>query len=199
MGILQNFEIEFNDGINPISCRQFSDHFSPHESQVIDIEIQKLLNIGVIKEVEHHPEEFIYPIFVIPKKDGEYRMILNLKELNKSIPYHHFKMETFELALKLVKPNWVFLSVDIRHAYYSIPVSKESQLKLRFQKSGKVFSFCACPMGISCAPRIYTKLMKPVYASLRMLGHTNSGYIDDSLLEGDTADVLKILGIRPAS
>ena len=105
---MQNFEIEFNDGINPISCRQFSDHFSPHESQVIDIEIQKLLNIGVIKEVEHHPEEFISPIFVIPKKDGEYRMILNLKELNKSIPYHHFKMETFELALKLVKPNWFF-------------------------------------------------------------------------------------------
>ena len=79
---MQNFEIEFNDGINPISCRHFSDHFSPHESQVIDNEIQKLLNIGVIKEVEHHPEEFISPIFVIPKKDGEYRMILNLKELN---------------------------------------------------------------------------------------------------------------------
>ena len=67
-------------------------------------------------------------------------------------------------------------------------MSKESQLKLRFQKSGKVYSFCACPVGISCAPRIYTKLMKPVYASLRMLGQTNSGYIDDSLLEGDTAD-----------
>ena len=28
--------------------------------------------------------------------------------------------------------------------------------------------------------------MKPVYASLRMLGHTNSGYIDDSLLLADT-------------
>ena len=28
--------------------------------------------------------------------------------------------------------------------------------------------------------------MKPVYASLRMLGHTNSGYIDDSLLLEET-------------
>ena len=28
--------------------------------------------------------------------------------------------------------------------------------------------------------------MKPVYASLRMLWHTNSGYIDDSLLLADT-------------
>ena len=30
------------------------------------------------------------------------------------------------------------------------------------------------------------KLMKPVYASLRMLGHTNSGYTDDSLLVADS-------------
>ena len=30
--------------------------------------------------------------------------------------------------------------------------------------------------------------MKPVYSSLRTLGHTNSGYIDDSLLMGDTKE-----------
>jgi hypothetical protein len=31
-------------------------------------------------------------------------MILNLKELNEYIEPHHFKMETFESALKLIKP-----------------------------------------------------------------------------------------------
>lgn len=41
-------------------------------------------------------------------------------------------------------------------------------------------------MEFSCAPKQFTRLMKHVYASLRMLGHTNSGYIDDSLLMGDT-------------
>ena len=149
---------------------------------VIDQEISKLLNMGVIKEVEHDPNEYISPIFVVPKKNGEYRMILNLKELNKSIPYYHFKMETFESALKLVKPNCYFGSVDVRHAYYCVPIAEKSQIKLRFQKSGKVYQYSCVPNGICCAPRWYTKLMKPVYASLRMLGHTNSGYIDDSLL-----------------
>ena len=37
-----------------------------------------------------------------------------------------------------------------------------------------------------CAPRWYTKLMKPVYASLRMLRPTNSGYIDNSLIAEET-------------
>lgn len=36
------------------------------------------------------------------------------------------------------------------------------------------------------APRLFTKLMKVVYASLRKLGFANIGYIDDSLLLGDT-------------
>jgi hypothetical protein len=56
------------------------------------------------------------------------------------------------------------------------------RLKLRFKKSGKIYQYVALPNVISCAPLLFTKLMKPVYASLRMLGHTNSGYIDDSLL-----------------
>ena len=59
----------------------------------------------VIKVVQHHPNEFISPIFLVKKKNGEYRMILNLKELNESIVYHHFKMDTFESALKLIRPK----------------------------------------------------------------------------------------------
>ena len=140
----------------------------------------------VIKEVEHTPGEYISPIFIVPKKNGEYRMILNLKQLNENIVYHHFKMETFKSALKLVKKNCYFASVDLRHAYYSVPLSEEVQKRFRFQKSGKVYQYTSLPNGVICAPCLYTKLMKPVYASLCMLGHTDSGYIDDSLLVADT-------------
>lgn len=142
--------------------------------------------MGVIEEVEHHQNEYISPIFIIPKPSGEYRMILNLKALNKHIQYHHFKMETFESALKLVKPGMFFASTDIRHGYYSVPIAKEDQVKLRFMHLGKIYQYTVLPNGISCAPKQFTKLMKPFYASLRMLGHKNSGYIDDSLLMGDT-------------
>ena len=39
---------------------------------------------------------------------------------------------------------------------------------------------------MSPAPRIYTKLLKPVIVALRKLGHSNVPYIDDSLLQNDT-------------
>jgi len=39
-------------------------------------------------------------------------------------------------------------------------------------------------MGWLSAPRKFTKLLKPVYATLRQSGHLSS-YIDDSYLQGD--------------
>ena len=186
LDIVQNCHIEFLKGANPVKTSYNERRFPQKENTIIDQEIQKLLSMKVIKEVKHDLNEFISPIFVIPKKDGDYRMILNLKELNEFIAYRHFKMEHFETVLKLVKPGTFFASIDIRHAYYSIFIAPEHQVKLRFMKSGKVYQYQALPNGISCAPKQFTRLMKPVYASLHMLGHTLSGYIDDSILMGDT-------------
>ena len=38
-------------------------------------------------------------IFIFPKKDGTYRLILNLKNLNDHVEYHHFKMDTLQSAI----------------------------------------------------------------------------------------------------
>ena len=50
-----------------------------------------------------------------------------------------------------------------------------------------MFHYTCLPNGISCAPRYLTKLLKPVYSTLRKMGHLNLGYIDDSLLIGDSS------------
>ena len=47
------------------------------------------------------------------------------------------------------------------------------------------------PNGLSSAPRCFTKLLKPVYSTLRQYGHINVGYIDDFYLQGsDTKECL---------
>lgn len=158
------------------------------QEMIIDLEIQKLLELGVLIEVQPDDYQFISPIFTVPKKDNknEHRMILNLKQLNEYIEPHHFKMETFESALKLVKQNCYFASIDLRHAYYSIHMAEEDQKYLRFIWKEKIFQYTCLPNGITSAPRIFTKLMKPVYATLRTFGHKNVAYIDDSLLLADS-------------
>ena len=44
------------------------------------------------------------------------------------------------------------------------------------------------PNGLSSAPRLFTNILKPVYAHLRLLGHLACGYIDDSIFMAHTFD-----------
>ena len=75
-------------------------------------------------------------------------------------------------------------SVDLKDAYYSIPIAKEDTKLLMFQWKGKYYQFTCLPNGLLSAPWIFTQILKSVYALLRSIGHTCMGHIDDSLLAG---------------
>ena len=95
-------------------------------------------------------------------------------------------MDTLEHAIQLMKPACFMASVDLKDAYYSVPVHDSHQKYLKFLFGGKYYQYTCLPNGLASAPRIFTKLLKPVYSALRSMGHVSSAYIDDSYLQGDT-------------
>ena len=97
-------------------------------------------------------------------------------------------MDTFESAVNLLVKGCYMASIDIRHAYHTIPIAEEHQKFLRFIWKGKIFQYTCLPFGLSSAPRIFTKILKPVFAKLRMIGFVNISYIDDILLMGNSED-----------
>lgn len=159
--------------------------FSLGESKIIESEINKLLVKGVIIPTTHEPGEFISTIFLRPKPDGTHRMILNLKKLNESVVYRHFKMDTLWTVVRMMKPNCYMASIDIKDAYYSVPVADSDKKYLKFEWHDTLYKFSCFPNGLALCPRKFTKLLKPVYCYLRKNGHLSSGYIDDSYLQGD--------------
>ena len=69
------------------------------------------------------------------------RVILNLKKLSKFIPYQHFKMDTFESAVYLVSKDSFFGSIDLRHAYLSVPIAQDDQKYLGFNWKGITYQY----------------------------------------------------------
>ena len=133
-------------------------------ARFIDQEISILLKKGVIRECDHEKDEHISPIFVTEKADGGFRLILNLKELNKSVEKVKFKMQTLTSILCLVRPNMYLAKLDIKDAYYSIPIYKDHQKLLKFKHRNQIYKFTALPNGYTEGPRKYTKVMKPPLA-----------------------------------
>ena len=76
-----HYHIDFIDNVHPFQHtvpNQIS--FSETEQRVIDAEVSKLLEKGVIEPCVPETGEFISTVFLRPKKDGSHRMILNLNK-----------------------------------------------------------------------------------------------------------------------
>lgn len=111
---------------------------SKRESDVIRSEVQKLLSKQVISHCDYVPGKVISPVFTRQKKDGSHRMILNLKLVIAQVTYHHFKMSTLTTALRLIRKNCYMSSLDLRDAYYSVPIHKDHRNLLRFKWEGQI-------------------------------------------------------------
>ena len=94
---------------------------------MVDAEIKLLLLKHVISPAKLNADPFVSSIFTTMKPDGSHRTILNLKNLNDSITYLHFKMESLKDVRQLIKPGVWMGSIDLRDACYSICVNHPFQ------------------------------------------------------------------------
>ena len=185
LDIVQGYVIEFTSV--PIqSSEPKQPKLEKHEEIALNALLEELLQKRVIEKCAHEAGEFTSPVFLRPKKNGKYRMILNLKNLNKFISHIHFKMDTLQSCINLMTRNCFIASLDLTDAYYSVSISPDSQKYLKFKVGSQLYKFITLPNGLSSATHIFTKLMKPVYSTLRTQGLVSSGYLDDSFLLGDS-------------
>jgi hypothetical protein len=55
------------------------------QERTISTEILSMLAKNAIEMTSFHPKEFVSSLFVVPKKTGDLRPVINLKPLNKFI------------------------------------------------------------------------------------------------------------------
>lgn len=190
MSIVSGFKLEFVS--KPIQrCIPHQIRFSKDENIAIGVELDRLLDIGAVIHSQHEKGEFISNIFVRSKSSGKIRVILNLKELNRFVCYHHFKMEHLPFVLELVHMNDQFGSIDLSDAYFSVPVAQDHWKYFKFMWNGVLYAYKVMMFGLSPAPRIFTKICKPILASLRASHAIRcSLYIDDMIVMAHSASDL---------
>ena len=185
--IVRGFRLPFME--IPVQFREPNPYkLSDIEKQSASSEISKLLKKGVLEEVFDTPGQVVSNIFLRPKKDGTYRMILDLTWLNKFIEYQHFKMCSLGTAKEMMRFKCFMASVDLKDAYYSVPIALSDRKYLRFRWNNVLYQYSVMPNGLACAPRYFTKLLNPVFAYLRQQGHECFQYIDDSFIVADTIE-----------
>ena len=148
--------------------------------------ISDLLAKGAIRPCLPTSDQFISDTFLVPKPDGSWRFILNLKRFNSFVKTEHFRLEDIRTVTKILGKNMFMATIDLKDAYYTIPIHDSHRKFLRFFHKGRFFEFVCLPFGLTSAPFVFTKIMKPVAAFLRQKGFLSVFYLDDILLFGET-------------
>jgi hypothetical protein len=152
----------------------------------MDKEVFDLLSKGAIEYGSG--SGFTSPLFVIPKKTGDLRPVLNLRRLNEFLPKIPFKMETVQQICLLLNKGDYLTSIDLRDAFLHVPIHPSSRRFLQFLWRDKLYQFKVLPFGLSLAPLIFTKVLRPLLRWARQQGIRISAYLDDLIIVAATEE-----------
>lgn len=115
--------------------------------------IKELLIQGVLVE-ENHPQD-LTPIQAVPKPDGSWRLVHNLKALNDvTVKDRRKKIDDGHLLETRTGGKWLS-SLDLANGFWSIPITEKSSLKTDFQIEGKAYRWARLLQGFCNSPNVF--------------------------------------------
>jgi hypothetical protein len=148
----------------------------------LEAEIKELLAKGAIVETTGDQLAWYSLVFLVPKKNGSWRPVFDLSQLNRHLVIPKFRMESAITIMKsLAKGDWV-VSVDIKDAYLHVPIHPQYQRYLHLAYQGKVYKFTVLPFGVATAPYVFTRIVRAMADACHLEGVRFHHYLDDWLI-----------------
>ena len=152
------------------------------EKKFVRKEIQQLISTGCIVPLKRKHNGWVSNIFLRPKKDGSFRLILNLKPLNKFIEYRKFKMPSIRTVTQMIKQDDQLVSVNLLDIYSHAKIQWRNCPKLQFKFENKFYMYKVLPNGIAVDLRFFIEMTKSIASFLCQKGIQIVIYIDDTLI-----------------
>ncbi len=133
---------------------------------------------------------FYSPYFIVPKKGGGLRPILDLRVLNQALHKLPFKMLTHRRTIKCIQPQDWFAAIDQKDAYFHVSILPRHRPFLRFAFEGRAWQYRVLPFGLSLSPRVFTKVVEGALTPLREVGVRILNYLDDWLILAQSREQL---------
>ena len=145
--------------------------------------VDELLAAGAIRQCAEQPF-YVSPLDTIqkPNQPGKFRLILDLRELNKSMRKFKFRMETLARRRWMFMPEGWMVSIDLTSAYMHCPINEEHTQYLGFWWKNQWYEFQTLPFGGDFAPSAFTVMASQITNFLRSRGVRLLAYLDDFLL-----------------
>jgi len=184
IGVVKNVSINLDlKDTTPFFVRPYS--ASEHEKEIIDHELKKLVLLGVLKP---GMTSYCCPVFLMKKpheKSGKYRILADLRTLNRRLNLLHCAAPLLRDALPIIGASKaaLFSSLDIKSAFYSLPLNEQSQKYVNIcgYPGSQTYTYRKLPQGMNVSPSEYNQVMSKIMSTIPSFGK-NVLYIADDVL-----------------
>ncbi|ASF20094.1 pol [Rhesus macaque simian foamy virus] len=151
---------------------------NPKAKPSIQIVIDDLLKQGVLIQQNSTMNTPVYPV---PKPDGKWRMVLDYREVNKTIPLIAAQNQHSAGILSSIYRGKYKTTLDLTNGFWAHPITPESYWLTAFTWQGKQYCWTRLPQGFLNSPALFTA---DVVDLLKEVPNVQA-YVDDIYMSHD--------------
>ncbi|CAK9833137.1 Retrovirus-related Pol polyprotein from transposon 297 [Anthophora retusa] len=145
--------------------------------------IEELLENEIIRE---STSPYASPIILVKKKNGEDRMCVDFRALNKITVKDRYPLPLIEDQIDRLGSGKYFTTLDMASGFYQIPNAEDSIEKTAFVTPAGHYEFRRMPFGLCNAPAVF---QRAINKALGNLGNSIAlVYLDDILIPSETIE-----------
>ncbi len=154
---------------------------SPAKKQLIDDQIGKMLNDGII---EPATGPWAAPVVIVQKPCGKPQFCVDYRGLNQLTVKDSYPLPRVDESLDFLSRGTFLTTIDLARGYWQVSMAGDSKHKTAFVSHCGLFQFRVLPFGLCNAPATFQRLMNSVLAGL--IYRCCAVYLDDIVVASPT-------------
>lgn len=123
--------------------------------------LSKMLELGILEKAPK-ASRWISPMHVVPKSNGESRIVIDMRQPNKAIERQNHAMPLIDEMWDKLESAKFFTKIDLKDAFHHIEIDDESRELTTFMSDLGMLRFTRLAFGVSCAPELFQKEMERI-------------------------------------
>ncbi|GFS59198.1 transposon Tf2-9 polyprotein [Nephila pilipes] len=138
---------------------------------------------GIVSKV-NKPTDWVQSLFIVKKPNGNLRLCLDPRDLNKVIKREHYQIPCTDDINSRLEGKKIFSVVDLKDGFWHVSLDEVSSEICTFNTPFGRYKFNKLPLGIVSAPEVFQKRNQKLFGDIEDV----EIYFDDIIVAGYTED-----------
>ena len=154
------------------------------EQKIVSEQVDKWLEQNIIRPSN---SEYSSRVVLADKKDGEKRVCVDYRDINKIVQKDIFPIPLMEEVVEALEGAKVFTTLDLENAFFHVPVEENSKKFTAFITKDGVYEFNRAPFGFCNSPAVFLRYINHIFHPL-IRANIIQMYMDDIIVYSTDED-----------